>query len=332
MRCEQALESLSDYLEQSVSAPLRVALEDHYSRCQSCNRELVTLRQALALFADPEPVEVPAGFRARVLARAEASLPERRTHRPTLRRLLTPASLGRVAYRSAIGVAALAILVSLPQTAYNVGVQLGWLPSIRIPSPPERIDTGLSLPELSASGVNHTSLRVGRAFEISLAMLPHQTMDLAKMTVTPDEGLELETRGVAQGEGQHIVWQGSALQGQSYTVPLRLRAVTAGVHVLRVHLADSQKDRWLWIYIPVDTPAGDPTATLEGNLPLDAVFRRIAADLHVVIATDNFHNRRQPISVSLSRPARAIQQICQQQPKLDWSLRGDVINVHYRPT
>ncbi len=331
MRCEQALENLSDYLESRVSPTLRVALENHYSQCRSCNQELVGLRRTLSFFTKPEPVEVPHGFRARVLARAEALAEERRSQPSGWQRVLSPPHLGRAVYRSALGLAVLAALTALPPTAFQTAKRLGWLPQIALPHAPAGPSIqNLERPELVVSGRRFSGVGPGDVFELSLDLLPHEELHQAKLALIPSAGLVLESRSVPESGGRLIVWQGDASPSSAQVVPVRLSARWPDVHVLRIQMIDDQKVLSRWVYLPVGTPPGDRSATLAGQLSLDAVFRRIASDFGVAISSDNFYNRRQPISVTLSKPGRAMEEACRQRGKLDWSLQGDVINVVYQ--
>jgi hypothetical protein len=63
MRCEQAQDQLSDYLDQALSAPERQALDAHMAECADCRRELEELRLVTELLhavpAEPMPEMLP---------------------------------------------------------------------------------------------------------------------------------------------------------------------------------------------------------------------------------------------------------------------------------
>ncbi|HEY3282426.1 MAG TPA: zf-HC2 domain-containing protein [Armatimonadota bacterium] len=331
MRCEQALENLSDYLDETTSPALRVALEHHYTQCHACNQEVVTLRRALVLFKEQEPVEVPLGFRSRVLAKAEASLAERSARPEGLRRLLSPSRLGRIAYRSAVGLAALAVLTALPQTAFNAAKKLGWVSPLSLSAPRFEAPLGdARRPEVMVSSGNLSGLKVGSTFSLTFDLLPRSPLSQGRLIIDTPSGVRMESHGVAQADGWEVVWQGDAAQWQPQSVPIRFRATAPGVHVLRAKLVDSSRDKQMWVYVPVATQP-DGVETLEGNLALDTVFRSVASNFGVVVATDNFYQRRQAVQVSLTKPAHAAESICRQQSRLRWSPNGEAINIYYQP-
>jgi hypothetical protein len=98
MRCEKAIELLSDYCEGTLQTALSVPLESHLKACAECRAQAEGLREVYASFESLPEVEPPANLRLMVWERIDAA---QRAHRETPRRapftwraLLTPRSLG----------------------------------------------------------------------------------------------------------------------------------------------------------------------------------------------------------------------------------------------
>lgn len=69
--CRTVLEQLSEYLDDSVSAEVCRALEEHLSRCQHCSVVYDTARRALRIVSNVGAFEVPLGASARLYLRLE---------------------------------------------------------------------------------------------------------------------------------------------------------------------------------------------------------------------------------------------------------------------
>ncbi len=75
--CKHVLAQLSEYLDDSVSADLRRALEEHLSRCQHCSVLYDTARRTLRIVSDVGAFEVPLGASARLYLRLEKAYASR---------------------------------------------------------------------------------------------------------------------------------------------------------------------------------------------------------------------------------------------------------------
>lgn len=98
MRCEKALELLSDYCEGTLQTALSVPLESHLKECAECRAQAEGLREVYASFESLPEVEPPARFRLMVWERIDAA---ERAQKETpgrapfnWRALFTPRSLG----------------------------------------------------------------------------------------------------------------------------------------------------------------------------------------------------------------------------------------------
>jgi hypothetical protein len=95
---------MSDYLEETLSPPLRRELEAHLRSCEDCRNLADSVREVVTLFARFETPEPPADLTDRIL---ERTLPALRPARERQRDLETDASFWRSA---ASGLAAAAVL------------------------------------------------------------------------------------------------------------------------------------------------------------------------------------------------------------------------------
>lgn len=71
MTCDDARESLSALLDESLAPDERRAVEAHLEGCAECRRELDRLRQTVALLRRVSPAHAPVGFVDRVVAAAQ---------------------------------------------------------------------------------------------------------------------------------------------------------------------------------------------------------------------------------------------------------------------
>ena len=70
MDCNEVLEQLADYLDDSARKELCQAIEAHLSRCRDCRIEVDTVRKTIVLYQMDQEVPMP----ARVSAGLEAAL------------------------------------------------------------------------------------------------------------------------------------------------------------------------------------------------------------------------------------------------------------------
>ena len=85
MRCHDAIERFSDYLDGSLGDEERTGLSVHLEGCASCRREWDFFQRAVSLVGSVGEVEAPPGFAAKVLEKAQ-----RRPWRKLLKTLFFP--------------------------------------------------------------------------------------------------------------------------------------------------------------------------------------------------------------------------------------------------
>jgi len=74
MRCHDARESLSAFLDEALAPEERQRVAQHLEGCPECRRELARLEQTMALLHRVEPVRAPLGFVDAVTAAAEGDI------------------------------------------------------------------------------------------------------------------------------------------------------------------------------------------------------------------------------------------------------------------
>ena len=72
--CRTVLESLSDYIDDSIAAEVKRELESHLAECRSCQVLLDTSRRTLKVVTDVGSFEIPADVSERLLRKTLASL------------------------------------------------------------------------------------------------------------------------------------------------------------------------------------------------------------------------------------------------------------------
>lgn len=328
MRCEQALERLSDYIDGTVSAPMRVALENHFAECRSCERELVTLRECLALFQEITPVDPPEDFRAKVWAKIEAT---QRIERRSWRTLLPIPALSARAL-AAVALAVVAVTSSLFTTQLWTGlIALG--PNLSLPAG-IRLKPAADLfhgrPDVMVSSRTPSPVAVGQEALLTIDLQPKQPLRNARLIVVRPSGLLSSTRGVSLPYGARIIWQGSLDAGSLVSVPLSLTAKEPGVYRVVVRLeADDYGGYGCRIFVPfgVQPKPRDDRPIIAGNLSMDALLAAAARETGQIMSADLSSQRPLPVNIPVTTPGRIVSQICSQR-ELGWSVSDGVYNMY----
>lgn len=69
LNCKHVWREISNYIEGTVDADLREAIERHLAHCRHCAAVLDSTRNILVLVADDRTFELPVGFSDRLHAR-----------------------------------------------------------------------------------------------------------------------------------------------------------------------------------------------------------------------------------------------------------------------
>ena len=76
LNCKHVWAHISDYIDDSVSAEERDAIEEHLEHCEICSAILDSVHNILVLTADERIFHLPIGYSDRLHARIEAALSE----------------------------------------------------------------------------------------------------------------------------------------------------------------------------------------------------------------------------------------------------------------
>ena len=67
--CVEVWREISDYLEEDISADLRVRMEAHFKVCAHCSAVLDGMRNVVGLVADGRLFQMPEGFNKRLYSK-----------------------------------------------------------------------------------------------------------------------------------------------------------------------------------------------------------------------------------------------------------------------
>lgn len=65
--CKHLLQELTDYLDGSLEAEIRVQLEAHLAKCPNCWVELDTMKKTIQVFKGMEPYPLPENVKTRLM-------------------------------------------------------------------------------------------------------------------------------------------------------------------------------------------------------------------------------------------------------------------------
>ena len=77
LTCKDFLMELSDYLDESLDAELRVKLEQHITECPNCWVIADTTKKTVKIYKGMEPYPIPADVEARLMAALEKKMAAR---------------------------------------------------------------------------------------------------------------------------------------------------------------------------------------------------------------------------------------------------------------
>jgi anti-sigma factor RsiW len=84
LNCEHVWSYISEYIDGTVDAQLRLEIEKHLEHCEICSAVLDSTRNILVLTADERTFELPVGFSERLHARLAKELLAARTRQSDL--------------------------------------------------------------------------------------------------------------------------------------------------------------------------------------------------------------------------------------------------------
>ena len=74
LTCDQFLDELSEYLDETVQGELRHELEKHVSECPNCWVMVDTTKKTLKIYKGLEPEPLPNGLSARLMSALEKKM------------------------------------------------------------------------------------------------------------------------------------------------------------------------------------------------------------------------------------------------------------------
>ncbi len=74
LNCRHVWDQISDYIDGTVPAELRKAVEEHLAHCRHCSAVLDSTRNILMLVGDDRTFELPVGYSERLHARLQEAL------------------------------------------------------------------------------------------------------------------------------------------------------------------------------------------------------------------------------------------------------------------
>ena len=78
LTCEQFLDELSDYLDESTAADVRQSLEQHLSQCPNCWVISDTTRKTIKIYKGMDPYPIPPDVETRLMQALEKKMAEKR--------------------------------------------------------------------------------------------------------------------------------------------------------------------------------------------------------------------------------------------------------------
>jgi len=79
LTCKEFLQELTDYLDSTVDAELRVKLERHISECPNCFVILDTTQKTIKVYKGVEPQAIPDEVRVRLMKAVERKMAATKT-------------------------------------------------------------------------------------------------------------------------------------------------------------------------------------------------------------------------------------------------------------
>lgn len=326
MKCDLAIQHITDYIKDRVDAPLRVILDHHYSECALCRQELEGERELLSLFEGLPEVEPPLGFRAQVMGRI-AEQPHRRTW---LSRWSLPVGTTRVPF-AGLALTALAAGILFTSTPIGDVMKMG-SPDVSdfFPGNPAAKPAYTGQPELLFSGPAIPAQMLRGTAEINFTLKPTEDLTHGKVVLNPlTSGLTCENRGVWNGQGE-VLWQGSLKAGESVTIPLKFKASRKDLHRALLHVeGDNAKQNYRrMIFIPaLDLNATFDTKPLKGDWSTTEAVEELARHYGVIIVSDLKKLRSHQTELDGNAPGRAIGQLAAQRG-MQWKHAKGIYNLY----
>jgi hypothetical protein len=314
MRCDNAQEFFSDYIEETLERPMVVALEAHFRACEACTQDLAALRRTWTALTALPVVEPPAEFARRVAARLAEEAWEQRKAGESPRSLwqgwlrsLTPAhgfGLAAIAALLAAGIA-YPLWMPGPTTRFGPGLGAPELPTIARPQPgqPSAVADPTLAPRVAVKPARWDGARwVATAWITPGFDLPDSVVTAAPMMLVGD--------GDRLAGAQEVpLAKGAMLAGQPHRLPIPLEADALGAYTVKLQIASpvlgAEYQKMLFFPTSGGEAPGAVSLDLEGKDVNVALARLSAAARRPVIADAGLTGRVSVRLVSAS-PEQAL--------------------------
>ncbi len=302
MRPDRARELYTDYAEHSLAPALRLAMDQHFESDPEARADYAEFERVLALLEtlECEPVEVPSGFRARVLERVSAEQ-ARRTAAPGLSGWLQ--SLGR--RRAAAGlVAALAAcavvgVVIAPHGPSGSTVSTGDIvggPAFPLPASIETTLAGVNTSQ--DAGGSHYGFLLHLPADVPSATVSAYLLSNNDQITEPDE-LAQATPALSPPQALN--------NGESMTIPVTLLHPTVGgtlAMLVQWTPGGGQPVGKQVVFTPAQPGAAVPTPQpLQANANIYDALQAVAAQDDVTVIADATTAPTQAVSLPGGAPA-----------------------------
>lgn len=299
MKPERAQELYSEYAEGTLTPALTLALEQHFDADPSAQADYAQFSSLYALLAQPpgEEIEVPLGFRAKILERVTEQSERRETAKASraagLFGWLVPAAHRRAAGGALAALAAVVIggiLVMHPGTGGKANVSdLNPLPNIAIPSAPSGIVQGVEM----QAGTSYHLFHLHLPSDVPAATVSAYVVSATEQITDPAH-LADATPAIA---GQHLT------NHQGLQIPVApVNAPPAGstLNLLVQYKPDAagQAERAEAVFTPFGTPSADTPAPVNTSF-LDGM-QAVAAHYGATVVVDVSAAPTQPVTASFA--------------------------------
>ncbi len=303
MRPDRARELYTDYAEDTLAPALRLAMDQHFAADADARADYAEFERTLALLdtLEREPVEVPSGFRAKILERVSAEQAGR-VHAPGLsgwfqnlgRRRATAGVMAALAACAIVGV----VVAPHGTTGGHIGTS-GMVPGGPIFPLPASIRTTLAgvTTAQDASG-SHYNFLLHLPADVPNATLSAFLLSNNDQITEPDE-LAQATPALDPPQ--------SLNNGESMTIPVTLLHPTAGgtlAMLVQWKPQGGQATSEQVVFTPAqpDAPAPSPTP-LAANADFYDALQAVAAQDDVTVIADATTAPTQAVSLPGGVPA-----------------------------
>ena len=232
MRCDDALDQLTDYLDDALPAPAKAVLDAHMADCAECRRELAEVREVIALLHAVPTEPMPEALPGRIFAALDA-LPESvpglaESVAPESAQVLATAPVAVTPWWKRINLpSAMAGAVAAVALLFVWNVQNSQLPNIQTAEVRQNQDVAVNI-----------------GFDVA------QNVEDVTFQIDLPEGLQFVDDQQQPLLAQSVSWKGSLKSGKT-VVPIVVRGVQPGKWTIEAYVRKGPMMRKTTIVMPV---------------------------------------------------------------------------------